>query len=117
MNHLIADPSTFMFIPIRNYNFTFLDCYKEYCHIQSLYDYMNYIDEHSIKNVYQQILIRWSLLSNIIQQESKLQCYSHGIMDSETFNKLILDFSKDDKVKCIFIINSIIHYINPVNIL
>jgi len=118
MNHLLLNPDDVSFTPDRDFKYTFLSCVEEHYPIQPFYDYMNYIDQHTINNIYHHLLIRWSLLHKKIgtdknYKHKKIISYDRGTMDESTFNERLVQFVDMNKTLAIFVMNSLIQYFHP----
>ena len=94
-----------------NFNFTFLDNYKEYFNIKVYYNIYNSLDNTKIKNLYNFIYIKSYLIKNKLNLnnfELKKQIIDKPEKLDEIFNK----FNHDNDIsKIIFIINSTLRYI------
>lgn len=97
---------------IKEYNFeyNFLNNFKEYININYYYDIYNTLSDNNIKNIYNYIYIKWYLIKNKLNiQEPILK--KLDIYDKNKFNNIIKEFIKNDISLAIFVINCTLRYI------
>ena len=122
MNHFLIHPDDIHFKPVRNFPYTFMDHCKEYYNILSFYDYLNHIDEHTLRNIYHHLVIRWSLIYKKLKNKlikdkqyntKQFPVYEKGIMNETEFNDLLCQFIGSNITLSIFVGNSMIQYFHP----
>lgn len=101
-----------------NYKFTFLDKYKEYISINEIYEYLLGLERHQYKNIWNFIVKKWIEMRKKLINDSQFKNSKyiemnyrqiHFNIELEELEKLIGNFI-NDKMKLIFVINSIMLY-------
>lgn len=113
MNHLLFDPQTLNIKTLRNYKYTFLDHLDKHYHIQGIYDILNSIEDFKLKNIYNKLLICWSLIMKELDNpkpyaSKKLKIHTSGIMSEETLNTNITEFIQNNNILGIVTMNIIL---------
>ena len=105
--HIIQNKVILREIINPNYNFTFLNDFKEYIDIEKYYNILQYV---SYKNIINDINIKWCKIkkqidrNNFIQKINKCNC-------SQLDNMLNIFIDKEYSM-AIFVINTIIRYLS-----
>ena len=116
MNHLITNIQTLDIIPIVNHKYDFIDFMSAQYNIQCIYNIVNSIEEYKLKNIYNKLIIQWSLIMKTLDYPKKyknniLPVYNKGIMYSDVFNSLVYKFIDNNKIIGIFVMNTILQFI------
>ena len=106
-NHIINHKIILRKIINQTYNYQFLDIFKEYIDIEKYYDILQYIN---LKNLINLINIKWLKIQNIINKDNII--YKVNYCNNELFNKILINFIRNEYAICIFVINCIIKYIS-----
>ena len=93
-----------------DFNFDFLDDFKEYIDINSYYDIFNSLDDIGIKNIYNYLFIKWYIIKNKLSLNEPI-LIKQNIYEKHIFNNIIKEFIKNDISLAIFVINSTLRYI------
>jgi len=105
MTDHILQKKTQKLYPINNdYNYTFLNNFKEYYDIQRIYNLLNYT---KLNNILYTIYLNWYNFEK--KQKSNLIYFKYDCKPDE-FNNIINNFIDDDYSISIFVINNIIKY-------
>ena len=88
-----------------NYNFTFLDIFKEYIDIEKYYDLLQYLN---YKNIINYIYIKWYKLNKNINKNNTI-CKVNNC-DNILLDKILKEFINEEYAIAIFVINCFIHY-------
>lgn len=115
MNHLIANIQNLDIIPLIDHKYDFLDFMGIYYNIQCIYDIINSFEEYKLKNIYNKIIIQWSLIMKKLDYPEKykndqLPVYNKGIMNTHIFNSLLCDFIKKNTIIGVFVMNTLLQY-------
>ena len=115
MNHLITNIQTLDVIPIIDHTYDFLDFMSVYYNIQCIYNIVNSIEEYKLKNIYNKLIIQWSLIMKTLDYPQKyknyiLPIYNKGIIYSDVFNSLVSNFIDNNKIIGIFVMNTILQF-------
>ena len=104
MNHII-DKKPIKLYPINNdYNYTFLENFREYYDTQSIYNLLNYT---KLNNLLYTIYLNWYNLNDKLKN-NKIY-YKYNCKPKE-FDNILKNFIDNDYSISIFTINSIIKY-------
>lgn len=105
MTDHILQKKTQKLYPINNdYNYTFLEKYKEYYDIQRIYNLLNYT---KLNNILYTIYLNWY---NFEKKQKCNKIYFKYDCKPDEFNNIINNFIDDDYSISIFVINNIIKY-------
>ena len=91
------------------YNYTFLN--EIYPMYSPFYNLLKNIDDYKIKNIYNFIYIRLIKINKKFPEINTIE--KKTIKSLDEFNKEIINYISEDKIKAIIIINSISHYFTP----
>ena len=112
-NHIINHKIILRKIINQTYNYQFLDIFKEYIDIEKYYNILQYIN---LKNLINLINIKWLKIQNIIDKDKIIYkdniIYKVNDCNNELFNKILIEFIRNEYAICIFVINCIIKYIS-----
>lgn len=86
-------------------NYNFLDNLKKYKDIDKFYIMLENLDNQTIKNIYNYILLKWNKINNL-NEYKYVRTMNHSI-----FNTCMNDFINKELYKSIYILNSIIVYL------
>ena len=114
MNHYIFNtfPKEYVFKNIINHNnFSFLDFLNEEDY-NNYYKLLQSIDEFKLKNIYHHLFLR-SIKINKELNSFKILNKIENFLKTEEFDKLLIDYIMNDKVKAITIMNGIDLYFYP----
>ena len=87
-----------------DFNFDFLDDFKEYIDINSYYDIFNSLDDIGIKNIYNYLFIKWYIIKNKLSLNDPI-LIKQTIYEKQIFNNIIKEFINKDISIAIFVIN------------
>ena len=105
--HIIQNKVILREIINQEYNFTFLNIFKEYIDIEKYYNILQYV---SYKNIINYMNIKWCKMKkqidqyNLIEKINKCNC--------EQFNNILNIFINKEYALAIFVINTIIRYLS-----
>ena len=91
-----------------NFDFDFLDDFKDYININIYYDIFNSIE--NIKNIYNFIYIKWYIIKNKLSL-NKPVLIKQDIYDKQQFNNIMKKFINKDISIAIMVINISLKYI------
>mgnify|MGYP003980900931 FL=1 len=105
MTEHILQKKTQKLYPINNnYNYTFLNNFKDYYDIQRIYNLLNYT---KLNNILYTIYLNWY---NFEKKQKCNKIYFKYDCKPDEFNNIINNFIDDDYSISIFVINNIIKY-------
>jgi hypothetical protein len=115
MNHLITNIQNLDIIPLIDHKYDFLDFMGVYYNIQCIYNIVNLSEEYKLKNIYNRLLIQWSLIMKTLNYPEKyknytLPVYNKGIMKYDVFNSLVSTFIDNNKIIGVFVMNTILQF-------
>ena len=105
--HIIQNKVILREVINQEYNFTFLNIFKEYIDIEKYYNILQYV---SYKNIINYMNIKWCKMKkqidqyNLIEKINKCNC--------EQFNNILNIFINKEYALAIFVINTIIRYLS-----
>ena len=105
--HIIQNKVILREIINQEYNFTFLNTFKEYIDIEKYYNILQYV---SYKNIINYMNIKWCKMKkqidrdNLIEKINKCNC--------EQFDNILNIFINKEYALAIFVINTIIRYLS-----
>ena len=105
--HIIQNKVILREIINQEYNFTFLNIFKEYIDIEKYYNILQYV---SYKNIINYMNIKWCKMKkqidqyNLIEKINKCNC--------EQFDDILNVFINKEYALAIFVINTIIRYLS-----
>ena len=105
--HIIQNKVILREIINPNYNFTFLNDFKEYIDIEKYYDILQYV---SYKNIINDINIKWCKIKKQIDRNNFIQKINKCNF-SQLDNMLNIFIDKEYSM-AIFVINTIIRYLS-----
>lgn len=108
MDHIINKKPIKLYHINNNYNYTFLENFREYYDTQSIYSLLNYT---KLTNLLYTINLNWYNLNNKLNDKLKNNriYYKYNCKPRE-FDNILNNFINDDYSISIFTINSIIKY-------
>ena len=104
-----------------NYKFIFLDDFKDYISIDEIYRYLLGLDKNQYKNIWNFIVIKWIEMKTKLKKDEQFNQSKYQQMDYKQIHKnieiieleeLMNNFIDSDKMKLIFLLNSIILYLS-----
>ena len=116
MNHLITNIQKLDITPILDHKYDFIDFLNIHYNTQCIYNILNSIEEYKLKNIYNKLVIQWSIIIERLDYPArykhyKLKINNKGIMYHDVFNSLLDKFINNNKIIGIFVINTILHFI------
>ena len=103
-DHIVQKKTQKLYHINNNYNYTFLEKYKEYYDIQSIYDLLNYT---KLNNILYTIYLNWY---NFKKKQKSNKIYFKYDCKPNEFDNILNNFIDDDYSISIFVINNIIKY-------
>ena len=103
-DHILQTKTQKLYPINNNYNYTFLNNFKDYYDIQRIYNLLNYT---KLNNILYTIYLNWYNFEK--KQKSNLIYFKYDCKPDE-FNNIINNFIDDDYSISIFVINNIIKY-------
>ena len=121
---LQIDPKNlYKYIPyiIDDYSYDFLDSLQDYIDINVFYLYLNSLEEHQFKNVWNLLCREWQALKETSQKDLGFKRkygkdtydYIHTKMKPLQINKLLYEFAKTDIIKQVFLMRTILYHGYP----
>jgi hypothetical protein len=104
-NHIIDDKPLRLFKCNENYNYTFLNNFKEYYDILYIYNLLEYVN---LKNIINYIHLKWLKINNIVSKNNKIEKIYN--CDSKNFDEILNRFINNEYSISIFTINLILRY-------
>ena len=101
-NHIIDDKPLRLFKCNENYNYTFLNNFKEYYDILYIYNLLEYVN---LKNIINYIHLKWLKINNIVSKNNKIEKIYN--CDSKNFDEILNRFINNEYSISIFTINLI----------
>ena len=119
MNYLKYDPSTIHIDYFkRDFTYTFLDPFTDYCDIAPIYHYLLSIDNFKLKNIWNHFVQRWKNMDRNMNQNKKYKQsiysstksinYIHTSMKDEDLDQYFTNFIDQNICRLIFVLNCIL---------
>ena len=119
MNYLKYDPSLIQNDYLkRDYLYTFLDPFTDYCDIIPLYNYLLSIDQFKLKNIWNYCIRKWRNMDLSMNNNTKYKQsiypstqtinYIHTTMTDKDLDQYFVTFIDQDICRLIFVLNCIL---------
>lgn len=119
MNYLKYDPSTINTDYLkRDFIYTFLDQFTDYCDISLIYHYLLSIDQFKLKNIWNHFVKKWRDMNLTMNQNNKYKQsiysstkklnYIHTTMKDEDLDHYFSNFIDQNICRLIFVLNCIL---------
>ena len=121
---LQIDPKQlYKYIPyvVDNYEYDFIDTFKSHVDIGVFYLYMNSLESHQHKNIWNLLCDEWSLLSQRAEDDRGFKRkygrdsheYIHRHLTSSEINTLFHTFTNNDFIKTLVLLRTILYHGYP----
>ena len=119
MNYLKYDPSTINIDYLkRDFIYTFLDQFTDYCDISLIYNYLLSIDQFKLKNIWNHFVKKWRDMDLAMNKNNKYKQsiysstkklnYIHTTMKDEDLDQYFSNFIDQNICRLIFVLNCIL---------
>ena len=114
----------FRYIPflVNDYQYDFLEAYRDNCNIEIFYLYLNSLEEFQLKNVWNLLCSEWSSIQTTLKDDlgfkrskySKRKIeYIHKNMTHVGLNTRFINFIQKDTLLAIIIMRTILYHGHP----